>query len=54
MSTITCFVIKDCHNLSSKLMDRFIMFRAKMCNSNKEITDKYYSSESMAMHLGIK
>lgn len=42
MSNITCSVIKNCHNLSSKIMDRFIIFRIKMCNSNKEKTNKNY------------
>lgn len=31
MSNITSTVIENCHNLLSKIMDRFIIFRMKMC-----------------------
>ncbi|EZA48868.1 hypothetical protein X777_13138 [Ooceraea biroi] len=51
---VICTAIENCHNLSSKIMDRFIMFCMKMCNKKDSNNENYYSSKSMAMHLGVK
>lgn len=53
MSDLTCSHLYTCHDLSSKIKARFIIYRARIAKTKRRDT-KVYSSKSMAMHTLIR
>lgn len=50
MKIISCKTIKNCHNLPTKIMKRFILYRMRISCKRKKLQKKEYSSKTMAMH----
>lgn len=53
MSDLTSSHLYTCHNLSSKIKARFIIYRARIVRTKLRKETKVYSSKSMAMHTLI-
>lgn len=50
---INCNII-DCHNLRSKIISKYIIFRLKIANKKRTIKKRSYNSKTMAMHCNLK
>lgn len=54
LQCIPCIVLKNCHNIQSKIMLRFIRFRLRSGNRKVQLPKKIYNSKIMAMHAIIR
>ncbi|KYN02909.1 hypothetical protein ALC62_06308 [Cyphomyrmex costatus] len=55
MTHISCKPLKNCHNISYKIMKRFITFRIKIyCKNKGRLKLPVYSSLTMARHFIVK
>lgn len=53
MKNISCSSLNNCHQLSLKIMKRFISYRMKISCTKGRLVKPIYSSKTMAMHTLI-
>lgn len=54
MKNVSCTSLNNCHQLSFKIMKRFIAYRIKISCMKGRLIKKIYSSKTMAMHTLIR